>query len=202
MSMWVKKETSVKVMGVKVEHWWQNVDNLKPKPFVIQKNVVERIPVTRRKMRIKTERERFAIDTLKHYMHYYGLTQKGWGYEFDVSKSRAGQCRYRTKTIGLSRYYVNHKSITDNQVKNTILHEIAHALTKGHNHDEVWRQKALEIGCDGKKCWQSTTEYYKYKYSCGKGCEMGRHVKSKMHERALKGALTCRKHNMKIFLVY
>jgi predicted SprT family Zn-dependent metalloprotease len=35
------------------------------------------------------------------------------------------------------------------EITNTILHEIAHALTPGHKHDYVWRQKFIEIGGDG-----------------------------------------------------
>ena len=31
-----------------------------------------------------------------------------------------------------------------------VLHEIAHALTPGHSHDDVWRSKCLEIGGDGE----------------------------------------------------
>ncbi len=40
------------------------------------------------------------------------------------------------------------------RVKNTILHEIAHALVgNGNGHNWVWQQKALEIGCDGRRCF-------------------------------------------------
>jgi len=41
----------------------------------------------------------------------------------------------------------------EERVMRTILHEIAHALTVGHKHDKVWKQKLLEIGGDGKRCW-------------------------------------------------
>ena len=45
-------------------------------------------------------------------------------------------------------------------MKNTLLHEIAHALAgHEHNHDEVWKATARSIGCDGCRCghWQQTT---------------------------------------------
>lgn len=64
-----------------------------------------------------------------------------------------------------SRLY-NHKSIElstklveindEDRVRLTILHEIAHALTEGHGHDEVWKAKCLEIGGDGKRCYSSS----------------------------------------------
>ena len=36
------------------------------------------------------------------------------------------------------------------KIKNTILHEISHAIVgKNHGHDDIWKNKAIEIGCDG-----------------------------------------------------
>src|SRR6185369_17904164 len=32
-------------------------------------------------------------------------------------------------------------------ILNTIKHEVAHALTPGHGHDEIWAAKAHELGC-------------------------------------------------------
>jgi SWI/SNF-related matrix-associated actin-dependent regulator 1 of chromatin subfamily A len=41
-------------------------------------------------------------------------------------------------------------STEEQQFKDTILHEIAHAIVGPHHgHDEVWRGKAVEIGCTG-----------------------------------------------------
>lgn len=64
----------------------------------------------------------------------------------------AGCCNYTSKIINLSQEYVACPAVTLDDIRNTALHEIAHALTPGHHHDDVWRQKALEIGCDGKRC--------------------------------------------------
>lgn len=44
----------------------------------------------------------------------------------------------------------------ESRVLKTILHEIAHALTEGHGHDRVWQAKLLEIGGDGKRCYDSS----------------------------------------------
>ena len=35
------------------------------------------------------------------------------------------------------------------RVLKTIRHEVAHALTEGHKHDSVWRDKCIELGGDG-----------------------------------------------------
>ncbi len=44
----------------------------------------------------------------------------------------------------------------EDRVRLTILHEVAHALTEGHGHDSVWQAKLLEIGGDGKRCYDRT----------------------------------------------
>jgi len=70
------------------------------------------------------------------------------------SFNRAGQCFSRTKKlIQLQPTYVELNE--ESSVRNTILHEIAHALTPNHNHNKFWKRKAIEIGCDGKRCYGS-----------------------------------------------
>lgn len=85
-------------------------------------------------------------------MTQHGLIEKGWNFKFDNAKRRFGCCAYRSRTISLSKYLVDLNSET--RVQNTILHEIAHALVGvEHGHDSVWKRKALEIGCDGNRCY-------------------------------------------------
>lgn len=51
-----------------------------------------------------------------------------------------------------------------------ILHEIAHALVDYHGHDDVWRSKALEIGCSGKRHGLSGVSIRgRYEATCKKG---------------------------------
>lgn len=70
-----------------------------------------------------------------------------WGVEFDKARARAGQTRYATRKISLSRYFIAANDI--DRVRRTILHEIAHVLTEGHGHDKVWKATCLRIGGDG-----------------------------------------------------
>jgi len=87
-------------------------------------------------------------------METHGLIKKGWSFEFDNSKRRFGVCKSWERIIGLSSPLTQLNSVAE--VKNTILHEIAHALVGfGHNHDRVWKAKAIEIGCDGERCFSS-----------------------------------------------
>lgn len=86
-------------------------------------------------------------------MSQHGLIEKGWMFKFDNAKRRFGVCSYRRKIIGLSAPIVQLND--ESHVRNTILHEIAHALTPGHSHDYVWKMKAREIGCTGDRCYDS-----------------------------------------------
>lgn len=64
----------------------------------------------------------------------------------DVNSRFLGLCSYKDKTIILSAHHIDIHP--DLEIINTIKHEVAHALTMGHQHDEVWAAKARELGCD------------------------------------------------------
>jgi predicted SprT family Zn-dependent metalloprotease len=99
-------------------------------------------------------------------MAAHGLT--GWTFQWDRAARRFGQCRYSTRTISMSAPLTKNRDA--NAVRNTMLHEIAHALTPGHGHDAVWRAKAISIGCDGKRCSDDPIEIdYKYIAKCPNG---------------------------------
>lgn len=101
-------------------------------------------------------------------MAEHGLVAQGWRFAFDNPKRRIGQCRYSTRTITVSRYWA--VRLPENRIRNTILHEIAHALVgPRHGHDRIWQLKALAIGCDGKRCSdvaEFKTEQYAWVGTC------------------------------------
>jgi len=82
-------------------------------------------------------------------MAKWGLTQKGWVFDLDNAKRRLGVCNYRDKTIKVSKEYAQNNE--EKWVKDTVLHEIAHALTPGHNHDRVWKQACIKVGARPKR---------------------------------------------------
>jgi predicted SprT family Zn-dependent metalloprotease len=92
-------------------------------------------------------------DLARELMRQHGLVH--WSLKFDESKRRFGQCRMRDQVISLSWRLVDLND--EATVKDTILHEIAHALTPRAGHGWKWRAKALEIGCDGKRCYSADT---------------------------------------------
>ena len=84
----------------------------------------------------------------------HALVSKGWSFQFDESVRRFGLCSYRTKTISLSRTLVELNPIE--QVRDTILHEIAHALAgPTAKHGRVWQLMAQSIGAKPERCYSS-----------------------------------------------
>ncbi|MGA8258334.1 MAG: SprT-like domain-containing protein [Nocardioides sp.] len=87
-------------------------------------------------------------DLLAHHL------PPSWTLEYDSAKRRAGICRFDRKIIGLSAPLTAVHS--EAEVRDTILHEIAHALAgPGHGHDKTWRKIAVLIGSDGNRCFTS-----------------------------------------------
>lgn len=103
----------------------------------------------------------------KDLMTQHGLTAMGWSFCFDRAVKRLGLCKYSTKTISVSRDLT--RLNPDTQVRNTLLHEIAHALVGvNHGHNETWRSKAVSIGCNGQRCTDSVVKAVpKHKIVCG-----------------------------------
>jgi len=87
-----------------------------------------------------------AVDLAKRLMWVNKL--RGWRVCLNKDLANMGLCDYAAKTIYLSSTLV--LLCKYGSVRNTILHEIAHALTPGHGHDAVWRRKCLILGGDGK----------------------------------------------------
>lgn len=76
----------------------------------------------------------------------------GWSFRFDRARVRAGACHYGTRTITLSPWIT--AAHDPSQVRETLLHEIAHALVgPRHAHDAVWRARARSIGATGQRCY-------------------------------------------------
>lgn len=93
----------------------------------------------------------------------------GWSFDFDHATRRAGCCDYRKKRITLSLQFV--RQAGEEEIRDTLLHEIAHALVgKKHNHDAVWRAKALEIGGSGQRCHDLCFTPPRYIVACRNGC--------------------------------
>lgn len=93
-----------------------------------------------------------AAQLARALMDEHGL--QGWTFEFDRARVRAGACHFADRRISLSRALT--AVHPDEQVRETVLHEIAHALVgPRHGHDEVWRRQARAIGASGERCYSA-----------------------------------------------
>jgi predicted SprT family Zn-dependent metalloprotease len=119
---------------------------------------------------------KYVLEMGAEMMAHYGLSE--WRLRLDHARRRAGQCDYTNKIISLSRHYVRYAE--ENHIRDTLLHEIAHALVGPfHGHDAVWRKKAREIGCTATRCHTLTFSHAKWKMRCPNGCfEAERHRRS------------------------
>lgn len=91
-------------------------------------------------------------------MTSHGINQR-WDFYFDSAQTRLGMCSPRQRRISLSRSYV--ESAEEPNVRDTILHEIAHALAfekyphRRVGHGPEWKAIALSIGCSGSRTGKS-----------------------------------------------
>ncbi len=95
-------------------------------------------------------------DKLKHH----GLSELGWQGKLDHARRRFGVCRPSDKIITISRHLAELNS--DEEVLDTILHEIAHALAFEQyqvncGHDHRWKALCLQIGAKPVRCYSSQT---------------------------------------------
>ena len=96
-----------------------------------------------------------AAQLARTLMDGHGLTS--WGFGFDRARVRAGACHFTDRRITLSRALT--AAHDEEQVRETLLHEIAHALVgPRHGHDAVWRATARRIGSTGQRCYAGGEE--------------------------------------------
>jgi len=88
-------------------------------------------------------------------MDRHGLAD--WSFRFNDAEKKLGVCRYREKRILLSRGHAA-KGARD-QVTDTILHEIAHALAgMSAGHGPAWKTIARQLGATPKSCAPETEQ--------------------------------------------
>lgn len=116
-----------------------------------------------------------ARDLAVQLMRGHGLD--GWAFGFNRNVRRAGVCRYPTPRrpgrIELSAHFVARNGTAE--VRDTILHEIAHALVgPAHGHDAVWKAKCREIGAKPERCYGEHVAMPKgrWRAEC-RGCNRG-----------------------------
>lgn len=124
---------------------------------------------------------------MRELLDQHGLTE--WRCRLNTNKSRLGVCKYRKQRIEVQEWYALNNP--KEEVDDTILHEIAHALVgPGHGHGPVWKAKARQLGCTPKSCGGDhvVTQQGKWQSRCP-GCNRLYH----MHRQPKPGQRSCRK---------
>lgn len=134
----------------------------------------------------------------------------GYTFKFDNSKNRFGCCAASRSNSwdDIKRWISLSKPLCalnldklNSKIKDTILHEIAHALTisvKPHSpsHGRLWEHIAKQIGCKAERTFDSsevTMTASKYTLTCPScGRESGMHKRPK-REKAC--GICCKKYN-------
>lgn len=95
----------------------------------------------------------------------HGLYDQGWRFVWDNARKRGGQCRYTAREISMSKYLV--PMWTDEQVRDTLIHEIAHALVgPGFGHGPVWSRQMRALGAVPERTHANETVKGRYKAVC------------------------------------
>lgn len=102
---------------------------------------------------LRWDRSRAGIDRVRDLaealMRQHGLVD--WTFEFDRAKARLGCCRHGARKITIAEFYARNNPIE--HVRDTILHEIAHALCDPQEgHGPAWRAKAAAVGALPERC--------------------------------------------------
>ena len=117
-----------------------------------------------------------------HNLYKHGLLEHGWKFRWHNKKVALGTCSYNRKLIYLAEWYVE---LNDkDEVMDTILHEIAHALayhrhgSTGRGHGRIWKSICREIGAKPERCSKDKLNkpknHHKYVDKCC-GTEYKRH---------------------------
>lgn len=113
-----------------------------------------------------------ASEFARNELNKYGLIDWKVKVKVDPKQSFLGLCIYKDKSIIINAHHVDIHP--EEEVIDTIKHEIAHALTPGHQHDDVWSSKAIELGCNStQSCsWLTLPDYVIDAFRSGDTIEM------------------------------
>jgi predicted SprT family Zn-dependent metalloprotease len=90
-----------------------------------------------------------AEQLARKLMADFGLPD--WAFGWNRRKRSLGLCRYREKRLELSAHFVQANPLE--QVRETILHEIAHALAgEKAGHGPKWKALRAQVGCLPQRC--------------------------------------------------
>ena len=117
-------------------------DDIWQVPYVELKR--ESSPVSQSEKRSRLIEIEKEAETL---LEKHGLER--WRFGFDQAARRGGRCVFDRQEISVSEQFAY--AASEDEVTDTILHEIAHAIVgPKHGHDAIWKATAKRIGCSAR----------------------------------------------------
>jgi predicted SprT family Zn-dependent metalloprotease len=116
-----------------------------------------------------------AVQLALQLMQRWGLHD--WCFKINRRRRSLGMCFFGSRRIELSIIYIRNNSVE--HIRQTLLHEIAHALTPNHGHDKVWLEVVEQIGGRAKvKCSDAQMPLGHWRAECPTCCKtFSRHRK-------------------------
>lgn len=94
-----------------------------------------------------TEVQSYIIQRLKSNESGVDLFAQGWRPHFNKRLTACiGRCNYKKKKIEISLHFLH--NLTEEEYKDAVNHEIAHALTPWDKHGPKWRLMARMLGAN------------------------------------------------------
>ena len=108
------------------------------------------------------EAQNMAVSLMKEHL------SDEWKFDWNKRKRVYGICFYKKKVISLSKFLTEIEN--ENHVRDTILHEIAHAIAGSEaGHGYRWKTAAMKLGLNNPKSAATTSNPDKkaagYKYA-------------------------------------
>ena len=133
-----------------------------------------------KRLRLQVDRWSY-IAALAESMMLEHIEDRSWTFGFDNGRRRAGLCSYTDKKITVSKYLSLVHTIDD--VKQTIIHEIAHALSgPKEGHGKKWLATAKKLGYRNETYTgeEIAKKYAPYHGICPNGHQHYRYQKPKL----------------------
>lgn len=108
-------------------------------------------------------KESEIIDLAHHLMksnHHESL--EGWTFKFINTYSAIAECRYDIKQIGFSKHFIGR--ISNESLKEAILHEIAHVISNSSEHGEEWFNVMKDFGYPDAKRFIEVVSLPEYRF--------------------------------------
>lgn len=111
-------------------------------------------PLMEGEEKIPLEKAEYVAEYVRYELRVRGLLD--WEFYWDRARRRLGACWYVKRCISLSWHLLGEKGCSGRELRDTILHELAHALAFTHEgargHGSSWKEWCGILGATPTRC--------------------------------------------------